>query len=228
MGYFGYVYIWYDNKHRKFIIGSHHGTIEDRYTTSTGGIHVRNIFKSRPQTMKFRVLEYNRDTDDVKITQKLEQKWLNMRPDIKNNPRYYNMTNQAGGGFDREIQLNRIKNGTHHFLGGKIQQESNKRRVEEGRHNFTSEHAKKCAIARIANNTHHFLQSNFNKKSFKLKCSDGRSWQFDSKVDAVCSGFTASVIDRLRTVGYFTYIKGTIRKKQIKFEPGDTLYYTAL
>ena len=226
MNYFGY--IWYDTKYRKFIIGSHHGKIEDRYTTSTGGIHVRNIFKSRPQTMKFRVLEYNKDIDDVRATQKLEQKWLNMRPDIKNNLRYYNMTNQAGGGFDREIQLNRIRNGTHHFLGGAIQRESNKRRVKEKRHNFTSEHAKKCAIARVTSNTHHFLQSNFNKKPFRLKCSDGRIWQFDSKVDAVCSGFTASIIDKLRALGTFTYLKGTTCKKQIKFKPGDVLYYTAL
>jgi hypothetical protein len=226
--YYGYVYIWLDTKYRKYIIGSHHGSLNDNYKTSTGGIHVRNIFKYRPHTMKFRVLEYNTVKDDRQYTLMLEQKWLNKRPNIKENPKYYNKTNMAGGGFDREIQIKRVKNGTHHFLGGKIQRELNLRRVKEGKHNFTSKFARKNALKRIQTGNHHFLKSDFNKRPFELKCTDGRKWKYASKVDAVKDGFTASVIDRLKIQKIFTYQKNTNKKKKIQFRPGDTLYFTDL
>jgi hypothetical protein len=29
--YYGYVYLWFDTKHKKFIIGSHHGSVNDNY-----------------------------------------------------------------------------------------------------------------------------------------------------------------------------------------------------
>ena len=228
MNYFGYVYIWYDTKYKKFIIGSHHGSLEDGYKTSTGGIHVRNIFKHRPETMKFRVLEYNVIENNRLYTLQLEQKWLDKRPNIKKNPKYYNKTNMAGGGFDKEIQIERIKNGTHHFLGGKIQRELNLRRVKEGKHNFTSKFAKKNALKRIQEGNHHFLKSEFNKRPFKLKCSDGREWGYGSKVDAVKDGFTASIIDVLKIKTQFTYQKNTNKKKKLQFRPGDTLYFTDL
>jgi hypothetical protein len=230
--YYGYVYIWYDTKYKKFIVGSHHGSVEDRYKTSTGGVHVRNIFKYRPSTMKFKVLEYNFEVDSYRYTQLLEQKWLDKRPNIKGNERYYNLTNQAGGGFDREIQLERIKNGTHHFLGGQIQLKSSERRVRDGSHNFMQQSHKNrvrsIALQKVYNKTHHFCESNFNKKPFELQCSDGRMWTFKSKVDCVAFGFTASVIDKLRKGGSFMYIKGSRQSTKIKFKQGDVLYYKPL
>jgi uncharacterized protein YlaI len=101
-------------------------------------------------------------------------------------------------------------------------------RVVAGRHNFTSKNAKQQALKRIKNGTHHFLQSSFNKKPFKLCCSDGRTWLYNSKVEAVKDGFTASVIDKLRLRGSFIYTKGTLRKTQIQFKAGDMLLYEAL
>jgi len=230
--YYGYVYLWYDTKYKKYIIGSHHGTVGDRYKTSTGGIHVRNIFKHRPSTMKFRVLEYNSIIDRYKFTQQLEQKWLNKRPDIKNNKKYYNVSNQAGGGFDRYIQLERIKNKTHHFLGGYIQRKSNLNRVNQGIHNFqTVEHkntVRLIAQQKVKDKTHHFCTSWFNNIPFKLICSDGREWKFKSKVAAVNYGFTASIIDKLKIKGHFAYIKGSMSKTKIKFNAGDILNYMLL
>lgn len=96
--YFGFVYLWYDTKHKKFIIGSHHGSIHDGYKTSTGGIHVQRIFKVRPETMFRKILAYN-TIDEVKTTRAIEQKFLSLRPDIIDNPRYYNQNNTALGGI---------------------------------------------------------------------------------------------------------------------------------
>ena len=228
--YYGYVYIWFDTKYKKFIIGSHHGKVEDKYKTSTGGIHVRNIFKYRPQTMRFRVLQYNKESDNFLFTQQLEQKWLNMRRDIKNNSRYYNMTNFAGGGFDRDIQLQRVANNTHHFLGGDIQRESNHRRIQNGTHNFLQqEHVEKIKLLskqRCLDGTHHFLNSDFNKIPFILKCSDGREWHFSSKVEAVNFGIKAGVIDKVKKFKEYKFIRGSKdSNKKVLFKPNDIIYY---
>jgi hypothetical protein len=95
--YFGFVYLWYDTKHKKFIIGSHHGSIHDGYTTSTGGVHVKRIFNARPETMKRKILAYN-PVDCLKATKDLEQRYLDMRPSIGDNPKYYNINPNAVGG----------------------------------------------------------------------------------------------------------------------------------
>lgn len=109
----------------------------------------------------------------------------------------------------------------------KIRQ-SNLRRVNNGTHNFTSEQAKYHTAKRIKDGSHHFLNSNFNKKAFLLSCSDGRHWQFGSKVDAVKSGFTASLIDTLRKHGVFTFKKGTLKKTTVCFKAGVRLTYVPL
>ena len=93
--YFGYVYIWFDTMKRKFCIGSHHGKTHDAYTTSTG--YCALAIKKRPETFRFRVLEYNFE-DDKKITLKKEQKWLNfIKPEELGN-KYYNFKRFASGG----------------------------------------------------------------------------------------------------------------------------------
>ena len=70
--YYGFVYLWYDTKQQRFLIGSHHGSVDDGYTTSTGGRHVKRIFVKRPETMKRKILEFNTSINDYKVTQQLE------------------------------------------------------------------------------------------------------------------------------------------------------------
>ena len=108
--YYGFVYLWYDTKNKKYIIGSHHGSTEDGYTTSTGGDHVKNIFLKRPETMKRKILAYN-SIDDKTITKLLEQKILDKRPHIDKNDRYYNRNNNATGGCGNGGASKGIKRG---------------------------------------------------------------------------------------------------------------------
>lgn len=96
--YYGFVYLWYDTKQQMFVIGSHHGSIDDGYVTSTGGEWFKRAYKKRPATFKRRILTYNTELDCKKQTQLYEQWWLDLRPDIRNNTRYYNMKNLAAGG----------------------------------------------------------------------------------------------------------------------------------
>lgn len=51
-----------------------------------------------------------------------------------------------------EIQLRRVKDGTHHLLGGEIQRKSNTKRVLNGTHNFQTDEAKKSIQQRNMNN----------------------------------------------------------------------------
>jgi hypothetical protein len=62
------------------------------------------------------------------------------------------------------IRLEKIQNGTHHLLGGKIQRKVNADRVANGTHNFLDkEAAQQRALARVANGTNPFLGGNKGK-----------------------------------------------------------------
>ncbi|AUS03047.1 hypothetical protein NVP2275O_466 [Vibrio phage 2.275.O._10N.286.54.E11] len=43
--YYGFVYLWFDAKRRKFCVGSHHGSTQDGYITSTG--HMPRAYKKK-------------------------------------------------------------------------------------------------------------------------------------------------------------------------------------
>lgn len=231
--YFGYVYLWYDTKHKKYIIGSHHGDVDDSYKTSTGGKHVRNIFRARPETMKMKVLEYNTLSNNSRYTKHLEQKWLDYRPNITENNRYYNKR-QTAEGFDsdsvRVYIAQKVADGTFHLLGGKIQRESNLRQVAAGTHLFQQpSHRKRVsdiAKLKVAQGSHVFCQCNFNKIPFIIKCSDGREWVFESKADAVRYGMKAHLIDAVKAHGSCTIQKWS--RGKISFKKGDIITYTEL
>lgn len=85
-----------------------------------------------------------------------EQYYINL---FKTNINGYNLT--PGGDhlidsdWQRENQLKRVQNGTHPFVGGKIQHETGKRLWIEGKHNFIGLNEK-----RIEKGTHNFLGHN--------------------------------------------------------------------
>lgn len=219
VNYYGFVYLWFDTKRKRFIIGSHHGAIDDGYTTSSGGIYVKRIFNVRPETMKRRIIQYNTVSDDYKVTQQLEQYWLNLRPNIINNVKYYNCKNYVRGGFDRSVKRTKP-------LSWRIQHAARQRvLVQNGLHNFSSDNATKWANNRIKDGSHHFLHSNFNKKSFRLYKNNNLVGTFESKIAAVKVGWPAHIIDKLRKHGTHITIKGSQQHVIQKYNPGDTFTY---
>lgn len=223
--YFGFVYIWHDTKHSKFLIGSHHGKVDDGYITSTGGKYVQNIFTSRPETMNRRILEYCY-IDDYRETQKLEQKWLDLRPNIALNSKYYNQKQYATGGIDKTVYRFKPENWV---LGHRERQ---KKLAKEGKHNFTSENTKKWALKRIEDGTHHFLSSDFNKIPFSIFLNGQYLNTFESKAEAVRQGMKAGVIDKLRKEGIYVVKRGsyskTSKNKLFLFKKNDILEYKQL
>jgi hypothetical protein len=77
-------------------IGSHHGSLNDRYKGSN--TRFLRAIKKRPFDFTRYILEYI-NVDDNKETLKYEQKWLDSITDIKSNSNYYNQKNEACGGW---------------------------------------------------------------------------------------------------------------------------------
>ena len=101
--YTGYVYLWYDTRAKLFYLGGHHGKVEDSYVCSNE--MMKRAYKKRPETFRFRVLEYV--YDGTKSLRKAEQKWLDKiqdhelywTPNIYNKTvKYYNKKKHSAGG----------------------------------------------------------------------------------------------------------------------------------
>ena len=156
--YFGFVYLWYDRKRKWFCLGSHMGSLEDGYSSSTG--FFEKALTKRPQDMKRRILYFESSANHSALLE-AEQKWIDLikheELDLEINRRnktvrYYNRKRKAQG-IDSEvariIAYKRVMEGTHHFLSGEHQKkwikegkwhtlgpELNRKRVENGTHNW--------------------------------------------------------------------------------------------
>jgi len=89
---YGFVYIWYDRKYKRYYIGCHWGHIDDGYICSSSWM--KRAYKNRPTDFRRRIL-----TTDIQSKEEMyltEQRWLsNIRfeevsPNTKM-PRYYNI-----------------------------------------------------------------------------------------------------------------------------------------
>lgn len=112
--YTGYVYIWYDTISKFYYVGGHHGRVEDSYVCSNRPM--KRAYNLRPNTFKFRVLEYI-NNGKLELRQ-AEQRWLNLIKDhelmisenVRNDTcRYYNVKKTANGGSHKGHKKNRTK-----------------------------------------------------------------------------------------------------------------------
>ena len=89
---YGFVYIWYDRKHKRYYIGCHWGYENDGYICSSSWM--MKAYKRRPQDFKRRILKSNLQS---KIDMFLEEgRYLKMikKEEIKplnETPKYYNL-----------------------------------------------------------------------------------------------------------------------------------------
>ena len=89
---YGFVYLWYDRKHKRFYVGCHWGTEDDGYICSSPWMI--QAYKIRPEDFKRRILKTKIDTREKTYIE--EQRWLNMiKPSeikpVNEIPRYYNL-----------------------------------------------------------------------------------------------------------------------------------------
>ena len=149
--YTGYIYLWYDTKAKLYYLGGHKGKVEDRYICSNA--MMLRAYKKRPETFKFRVLEYvHGDNKDLRAA---EQRWLNMigdhelywTPNIYNNTvRYYNQKKHSTGGNGSANKGNSNIGGHNK---GKPMSEMQKLKISAAKKgkSFSEEHRKNLSIA---------------------------------------------------------------------------------
>ena len=85
----GFVYIWYDRKHKRYYIGSHWGYEDDGYVCSSRWM--RKAYNRRKNDFKRRILKA--DINDRKETLIQEYYYLNMIKNEELGEKYYNLTN---------------------------------------------------------------------------------------------------------------------------------------
>lgn len=86
MDKYGFVYLWYDRKHRRYYVGSHWGHIEDGYICSSKWM--RNAYKYRPDDFKRRIIDRYDTKESMFIA---EERFLSMIKDEELGTRYYNL-----------------------------------------------------------------------------------------------------------------------------------------
>lgn len=84
---YGFVYIWYDRKHKRYYVGSHWGRETDGYICSSRWM--RKAYKRRPQDFKRRILCF---CSSKRLMLEEEQRWLSMIKINKCGKRYYNIS----------------------------------------------------------------------------------------------------------------------------------------
>jgi hypothetical protein len=84
---YGFVYLWFDRKHKRYYVGSHWGTENDGYVCSS--IWMRKSHTRRPNDFKRRILKRLTTSRSELLTE--EQRWLNMIKPTEKKIRYYNL-----------------------------------------------------------------------------------------------------------------------------------------
>ncbi len=90
---YGFVYIWFDRKHKRFYIGCRWGKENDGYICSSPWM--KQGFKHRPDDFKRRILK--RVYTDKKDLLEEEYKWLSKIKKDELGKRYYNLHNHHFG-----------------------------------------------------------------------------------------------------------------------------------
>lgn len=86
---YGFIYIWYDRKHKRYYVGKHWGPTDDGYLGSSTWL--KNSLKRRSQDFRRRILTYVYDRD---FLAEEEQRWLNQIKKEELGKRYYNLNNK--------------------------------------------------------------------------------------------------------------------------------------
>jgi NUMOD3 motif len=94
---YGFIYIWYDHKHKRFYIGCHWGTEDDGYICSSNWM--RDAYRRRPEDFKRRIIQRIPERTELLI---LEHKWLSFIKENELGKRYYNLRQHKCGHWSHE------------------------------------------------------------------------------------------------------------------------------
>ena len=87
----GFVYLWFDKKHRRYYVGAHWGAPSDRYICSSDWM--LRAYRRRPHDFKRRIVAVVTTTRADLFAE--EARWLMMIKPSEIKARYYNLKNSA-------------------------------------------------------------------------------------------------------------------------------------
>jgi hypothetical protein len=98
---YGFVYIWYDRKHKRYYVGSHWGTENDGYICSSKWM--MQAYKLRPNDFKRRIISkiYSCKQDILNE----ENRWLSMIKPNEIKTKYYNLRIHEFGHWSTDKDL---------------------------------------------------------------------------------------------------------------------------
>jgi len=88
---YGFVYIWFDRKHKRYYVGCHWGTVDDGYICSSRWM--RNAYNRRKKDFKRRIIKINLGREQMYVE---EQRYLDMQKPEEKKIRYYNIQTKNG------------------------------------------------------------------------------------------------------------------------------------
>lgn len=88
MNKYGFIYLWYDRKHKRYYLGRHWGTEDDGYICSS--TNMRNNYNNRPDDFKRRIIKRVYTSQEDLVLE--EQRWLDFIHPKECEVRYYNKT----------------------------------------------------------------------------------------------------------------------------------------
>ena len=98
---YGFVYIWYDRKHKRYYIGSHWGTEDDGYICSSSWL--KKAKNNRPNDFKRKIiLKIYTSKQDLLLE---ENRWLSMIKPNEIKTRYYNLRIHEFGHWSADKDL---------------------------------------------------------------------------------------------------------------------------
>jgi hypothetical protein len=84
---YGFIYLWFDKKHKRYYVGSHWGFVADGYICSSRWM--RKSYRRRSEDFKRRILQIVPERKNLFAE---EQRWLDMIKDRELRKRYYNLS----------------------------------------------------------------------------------------------------------------------------------------
>lgn len=153
---YGFVYIWFDRKHKRYYVGCHWGTEDDGYICSSSWM--LQAFRIRPNDFKRRIIKTNINSREQTYIE--EQRFLNMISPEELRIRYYNLNiknNEVWHKYPDHIKTvgakislakKGIKLGPCPPERARAISEAKKRKIAE-RGGFSDEHKEKLRAAKL-------------------------------------------------------------------------------
>lgn len=83
---YGFVYLWYDKKHKRYYVGCHWGTVDDGYICSSSWM--KSAYLRRPQDFKRRIIKNNLSRQQMYLE---EGRYLSFIKPEEIKTKYYNL-----------------------------------------------------------------------------------------------------------------------------------------